>query len=347
MKKIVLAIFGMFAPIVAAADDSPAPYVKIVTTEAAQGVIERQFFGRVAARQSVDLAFRVGGQIVDFPAIEGETVPQGEVIAQLDQEPFQLAFNQAELQRDQTQRTLSRLEQLRGNAASRVSIEDAQTSARSSDIALRNAELALKHATLRAPFDALVARRNVANYTLIAPGTPVVRLHDMSEIRIKIDVPEVLFQQTGGKGETRIEAEFVGNPTRYPLTLREFNAETSQVGQTFRISLGMAPPEGLNLLPGTSVTVHVYRHSGETEISLPASAVRLANDGAAQVMLFEPVADTADEGVVTLHPVEITPAPDGSLLVSSGLEAGQQVVASGLSRLTDGQQVRRFSGFPN
>ena len=83
---------------VAFAQDVLKP-VKLMVVSEAPVAFERQFFGQVKARQSVDLAFQVGGQIVDFPVTEGLNIGEGDVIARLDLEIFELQLNQAILQK--------------------------------------------------------------------------------------------------------------------------------------------------------------------------------------------------------------------------------------------------------
>lgn len=321
--------------------------VKITRADASHNQYERQFFGRVAARKTVDLAFQVSGQINELPVIAGQPIEKGGVIAMLDLEPFELQLQQAKLQKDQADRTVARLVRLRGKAASQVSIDDARTQAGLAGVALSNAERSLRNATLHAPFDGLVAARNVENFTTIRAGTPIVRLHDMSEIRIDIDVPEILFQQAAGNDDFRIEAKFVASDTRFPLEVREFNAETAQIGQTYRLSFGMAPPPDLSILPGSSVTVYATRTLPETGIAVPASALRLDNDGSAMVMVFTPDAEDPDLGQIHLQQVQITATDTGDTLIMGGLEPGSEIVASGVARLADGQKVRRFTGFAN
>ena len=73
-----------------AQEDAAIKPVKLLQVTEAPVAFERQFFGRVKARQSVDLAFQVGGQIVDFPVTEGFNIKKGEMIARLDLEIFEL-----------------------------------------------------------------------------------------------------------------------------------------------------------------------------------------------------------------------------------------------------------------
>lgn len=339
--SILMALFlsiGCAAPL-AAQEEPPLVKLQALTPDTSQNL--RQFFGRVAARQSVDLAFQVGGQLQDFPVLEGTTVEAGALIAQLDLEPFELARDQARAQSDQAARTLGRFEQLQGRTVSGVTVEDAQTQAELATIALRNAERALGQATLHAPFNALIASRNVANFSTVGAGTPVVRLHDMSELRVEIDVPEVLFRQAGEDPDFEIYATFPGSDTQYPLTPREFNAETSGVGQTFRISLGMAPPQDQAILPGASVTVNVIRAWGEAHPVVPISAILTENDGSAAVMVFS----GDDAGTVSRTKVQIEPTGDGQVFITDGVTDGQEIVVSGGGLLEDGAEVRRFTGF--
>jgi RND family efflux transporter MFP subunit len=343
MGRLILCFLLSITPLLATAQE--ARLAKIIEVDSALGEVTRQFFGHVVAKETVDLAFQVGGQIIDLPLIEGNRIDEGATVAQLDLEPFELALDQARVQKDQAERTLERLQKLQGSTVSQVSVDDAETSLQLAELAVRNAERELQNATLHAPFDALVASRNVANYATISPGTPVARLHNMSELRIEIDVPEILFQRAGNDPDTKLWAQFPTDPRRYPVTPREFNAETSQVGQTYTITLGMAPPEDQTILPGSSVTVHATLTRQEGDVLIPASAVATENDGSPFVMVFTPTG--ADEGTVARRAVEIQPTIRGDVRVTSGLEPGEEIVASGVSQLGDGVSVLRFAGFSN
>lgn len=343
MGRLLVFLFLACSSVGAFAQD--VRLAKIIEVQSGDSAVTRQFFGHVVAKETVDLAFQVGGQIVELPVIEGARIDKGTVVAQLDLEPFELALDQARVQKDQAERTVERLQKLQGNTVSQVTVDDAETSLQLAEIALRNAERELDNATLNAPFDALVASRNVANFATISPGTPIARLHDMSDLRIEIEVPEVLFQRAGTDPDIELWAQFPTNDTRYPVTPREFNAETSQVGQTYQITLGMAPPEDQTILPGSSVTVYATLNRGAQDIIIPASAVSTTNDGSPTVMVFTPTG--ADEGTVARRPVTVEPTIRGDMRVTEGLQPGEEIVASGASQLADGDRVKRFTGFSN
>lgn len=347
VRPAVLAGLVAIAPLAAPAQEADTATVRpviLMEVEANGDGVTRQFFGQIVARQTVDLAFQVSGQITEFAITEGERIAEGTRIAALDTELFELQLEQAQLQFDQAERAVQRLSRL-SDTVSQVSRDDADTQLALAGVALSNAEYSLDHAELFAPFDAIVAERHVANFSSVGPGTPVVRLHDMSEIRVEIDVPEVLFRRARAESDTVMYAQLPGSDVRHPVVLREYIAEASAVGQTFRLTLAMPHPENITVLPGSSVTVYATALGEGVDPILPASAIRIANDGATSVMRFVPGAGTTgrvEEVAVTLEPTR-----DGRFQVTEGLAVGDEIVRAGAHLLDDGETVRRFAGFSN
>lgn len=97
LTSLGLALAVLATPI--AAQDTPKP-VKLMQVHETTPGFTRQFFGRVAARHTVDLAFQVAGQIVEMPVNEGFVIPKGGLIARLDQEPFELRLERRSCKRN-------------------------------------------------------------------------------------------------------------------------------------------------------------------------------------------------------------------------------------------------------
>jgi len=196
---------------------------------------------------------------------------------------------------------------------------------------------------LSAPFRALVASRLTPNFANVAPGQPIVRLHDMSEVRVEIDVPERLFQSLSEVGDIR----FVGTSPLFtgevPLVLREFNAETQSIGQSYRVTLALpsnqVPPA---IIPGASMTVTArLNRTGPTAIDLPPSAISMDGDDA-RVMVYTPHA-SGETGTVSWAPVAVA-STNGTRVTVTGLAADDLIVGAGIQMLDDGETVRPFNG---
>ncbi len=340
---VFVVILG-FTREVSAEESVPRP-VKIERLDVENRVLTRQFFGSVVARQTVDLAFQVSGQIQSFPVLEGATVVEGGLIAELDLEPFERALKQATVQKDQADRAVSRFNQLSSNSVSQVSIDDAQSAADLAALAVQEAEYALENATLVAPFDGLVASRNFANFSTISAGTPVVRLHDISEWRVEIDVPEVLFRTAGENPDLTLVGRFTGSDRRIPLEIREFTAEASAVGQTFKITLAMLEEPGPGVLPGSSITVVAGLNTPSQQAAIPASAVVIDGAGDTYLMVFE--SDDGETGVARRVDVALETDNDGNFILTENVDGDVEIIVAGAKMLEDGMAVRRFNGFSN
>lgn len=346
MKRFLifwLAVSILTTPI-ASAQDAPRPVKLLALSEEAPSY-QRTFFGHVRARETVDLAFQVAGQIVEFPVKEGQRLKAGVLIAQLDLASFQQAYQEAEINLTKTRRDFERLGKLSGSNVSQTRIDDARTTYQLAGVAFARATRQLGNATLDAPFDALVARRDISNYTTVKVGTPVVRLHDMSELQVDIDIPEILVRRTAS-GDVRFFAAFPENPKQYPLEMREFEAEADDIAQTFRLTLSFVGETEGNILPGASTTVTITT-SGEakSDVIIPETALVFAADKSPQVMIFQPSFDDPGQGTVSLADVQIKVRDDGAIVLVKGPGAGTLVVSTGASLLDDGQSVRRFTGF--
>lgn len=329
---------------IAFGQETQPPLVRLIMLGANTTTVDRTFYGRTVARQTVDLGFQVDGQLVEFPVAEGELIPKGELIARLDQEPFELAVEQARLQQQQAQRDADRAQQLSGTVSA-AQRETLTTQAGIADVGRRNAELALERSTLNAPFDAVVSTRTVANFTTVAAGQPVVRLHDMSELRVEVDVPEQVVRRVGDEQNYDLFAQFGGDDTMHPIEIIETDIETGPVAGTYKVTLGMAPPKDVLILPGYSVAVVMRPHeTGEApEITVPLDAVGVTPEGEYFALRYEPAG--AENGTLARVPVTIGTTDRGQIAVTSGLEPGDEIVSAGLTALSDGQAVRRFKGF--
>lgn len=326
----------------------PPRAAKLMTLTAGEAAMERRFYGRVTARETVDLAFQVGGQLLAFAAEEGRRVDGGAVIAQLDLAPFRRRVEQARVNLDKAARDHKRLVALEGSAVSEVQIHDAKTKLDLARIALDDAEDQLDKATLQAPFDALIARRQTAAFATVAAGQPIVRVHDMSEMRVQIDVPEVMFRRAQGADDVTFRADFPGDPKSYPLVLREFEAETADVGQTFRLTLAFVDKPGAWLLPGASATVTAKQtHGRDKAVFLPKTALQFDADRAPFVLRFVPDGGNPDMGTVARQQVRIRMQDDGRIAMTEGPAEGTEIVMTVASQLRDGQSVRRFTGIGN
>lgn len=75
---------------------------------------------------------------------------------------------------------------------------------------------------------------------------------------------------------------------------------------------------------------------------MPQDAIATTPEGGYFALRFTPEGE--DGGKLTQVPVTIEASERGQIVVTSGLEAGDEIVSAGLTHLSDGQAVKRFRG---
>lgn len=319
----------------------PATFVRTITLDPASDRATRRFFGRVAALETVDLSFEVPGYLEVLNAPEGYRVVEGTLIASLDLGPFERAVERAELALGQAQRDLERSRTLaQRRVVSEVQARDAQTERDLADVALREAREALEDARIVAPFDGLIAERIASSYTTVAPGRPIVRVHNLSEVRVEFNLPERILAQIGDPSQVSFSTVLPGMTSVTELVFREIEADTGSVGQSYTISLAVAGPLPKHLLPGKTVIVTAALRAGDDAVDVPASAIATRPDGTPIVVAVE-----EDDGVLVARhvPVQVH-SSTGTGLSITGLAPGTEIVEIGAHLIAPEQKLARYTG---
>ena len=336
---VALAVTACSPP--ALSEESPVRAARIEQVQPAQSAAVRDFVGRVEARLTVDLSFQVGGRLADFPVSEGELIVDGAPVAGLETQDFDRALRETRVQLQQASQDLERQQTLNERGiASDAALEQAQTAYDLRAVALDNARQNRQYAQITAPFDGLVSRRLVDNFTTVAAGQPVVRLQDVSELRVAIQVPESMLALVNETDPVEMSARFPFLPDQsFPLEFRELVAEPDQASQTYTVLFALPGDIPANILPGMTANVRVVIEPTDERrivgVRIPVTALAARPEGGFQVWVFDPAA-----GSVSSRHVAIGPVTGETVLVEEGLAVGDQIVTAGVTALHEGMAVR-------
>ena len=297
-------------------------------------------------------ALRAGARIEEVAALQAG-VQAAE--AQLDQAREELARTQqlfdreivavARLESAQAEFRVAeanlqaQLEQLRiGQSGGRPEeLAAAEASVRGLQAQLQAARDALEDATLRAPFDGIIARRNIENFTNIQAGASVALLQALNIVHLAFDVPgpDVTALTRNGVENIKNTAVFdaLGDRVIDAETV-EFTLQADAATQTYRSRVSVTVPEGAVILPGMVARVTVIAPGKQARLTVPLSAVAAASDGHPVVWIV------GENGSVASRPVQLGEAFGDAVEIADGLEAGETIVAAGVSQMMDGLQIR-------
>jgi len=302
--------------------------------------LEYNFVGRVEALRTVDMTFEVSGPLRQLPVLEGQSITQGALVAALDTTDFELAVREAEVQLQLARQDLERKRQvLAQRGIARSVVDDAKSNYDLQRVRLEKAREMLADARLVAPFDAFVARRYVDNFVTVRAGEKIVRLNDPNQLLVVANIPESLYATAAEEQVLSMHAEFDFVPgVQFPLQTYENRGEADQLAQTYEVSLVMDRPDQWNILPGMTASVIVKLRDPAQETAnllIPTSALVGDGNGAFHVWVFD-----AQNGTVSRREVTVDVPAQKGIPVTSGLQDGDLIVATGASQLSAGMRIR-------
>jgi len=208
----------MAAALVSCGGSEPPPQrevvrpVKLLTVSSGMADAPRVYPGRIEAKDRVELSFRVGGPLIEFPVREGSSVRAGGVVARIDPRDFRIQLKAAQAERERTTADFRRHASLYAkDAVSQLQLDQARAAMEVAQARLDDARAALKDTTLYTPYSAQVAQRLVDNYQEVRPGQPIVTLVSLGEMKVEIDVPEGLVSRAKRGSAVRVTAMVDGD----------------------------------------------------------------------------------------------------------------------------------------
>ena len=313
--------------------------VKVVTVggDSAQS---RAFPGMVEASDQVDLSFRVGGPLIEFPVLEGDFVTKGQMAARIDPRDYRIRLDAARAEVERAEADFRRYSALyEKDAVSKAQLDQALAARDVARAQEEDAAANLDDTYLRAPFSGRIAEAFVENFQDVTAREPILSLISVTQVKIVVDIPENLvarFKAT--QRESRFVARFDAAPGQ------EFAARPSEVAtqadprtQSFRVTFTLPQPEGINVLPGMTATVVRYPPPGESiEIVVPAVAIFADETGSPHVWIVDRATGAVERRSVRTGKLSDT----DSIVVLEGLVLGEDVAVSAVSRIRDGMTVR-------
>ena len=328
-------------------EQKKAPIKPVRTTTISLGQKEsRSFPGVVDASQSAEIGFRVAGELNAVNVIEGQQVRKGEVLATLDQTDFEISLQGTNSDYIKAKSDFDRAHKLiKKGAISQSDYEQLSAQLTAAKAKLKSAEQNLKYTVLKAPFDGVIAKTYLSNFEKVTGTEKFAAIQDLSAFEVAIDIPEsIMIKVKRGKQARDVYAIFSGDEThKYPLTFKEVSTRADEKTQTYRVRFIMAAPEGINVLPGMSVTVFAIENDSEIgSLDVPAHAV--LEDSAGRFVYIVEQSSESGVGVVKRRSLVVGKLNENGIQIINGLIVGDRVITAGMSKITDGMNVRLLDG---
>jgi len=308
--------------------------------------------GSVQAFNTVALKTRIDGQITKVNFQEGQDVQQGELLIQIDPRPYEVALQTAtaNLQRDEAQLNNAKVQFERLKAlyaggviakqdldAQQASFGQYEGTIAADRAAIESAKLNLAYTRITSPINGRIGLRQVdiGNYVQASSTTPMVIITQTHPIAIVFTLPEDQLQAVRKRmAQGTLAVDVYNRDDQTKLSTGKLLTIDNQIDQTTgtaKLKAVFENPDN-SLWPNQFVNVHLLLETRKDALTVPASAIQRGPQGT-----FTYLVD--DKNTVQIRPVEVALTQGATVVIASGLQAGERVVTDGQEKLQAGSRV--------
>jgi membrane fusion protein, multidrug efflux system len=334
-------------------DPSKAQPVAAATARNGDINVVQTALGTVTALKTATVKPRVDGLLLSVQFTEGQVVKAGDMLAQIDPVPLQVALAQAQGQLARDEALLSNakvdLDRYRtllaqdSIAKQLVDAQEAQVQQFAGTVAIDraqvdNAKLQLSYTRVTAPIGGRTGLRIVdaGNMVHASDAAGLVVLTQVDPVTVLFTIPQdalprvIARLQAGEKPPVEVWDRDQKTKLATGALITADNQIDVTTG-TVKLKAQFANPQAL-LFPNQFVNVRMVVDTRKDMVVVPAAALQRGAQGTVVYVI-------KDDSTVTMRPVKAGPVEGEMMGIESGLAAGERVIVDGVDRIREGSKV--------
>jgi RND family efflux transporter MFP subunit len=305
----------------------------VSVTKVEESFIDRSLTvtGITAADKEVIVSSETQGKVMSVNFDVGDRVNAGKILVVVDDEIKKATLLNAEAALEKAKKDFERFEQLnKEHSINDAQLDAARFSYKSAQSQFIIASKQLKDTKIIAPFAGYITTKNIESGSVISTGTPIATLIDISNIKIKVNIPEEDVFKLKDNGITDIETDLYPGAT-IEGKIKSIGAKADEA-HSYPIEITLRNQKGFELKAGMFVSVKFP--------SIIKKKCIIINREAVIGGLKDPKIYIVESGVAKLRGIVCGEEYNGKIEVLSGLNLNDVVVIDGQINLKNGSHVK-------
>ncbi|GLS82326.1 efflux RND transporter periplasmic adaptor subunit [Paraferrimonas haliotis] len=294
------------------------------------------YIGVTITAEHTPLAFLNEGSLTALKVNPGDTVQQGQVLAQQDVIRITQELTELKVQHQLAKQQLQRARSLQQSAMMADSeFDDINSRYQLLDTQLKLLNRRLEQRQLIAPFNGVIASVNKEQGENVNAGETVLALYRIDRTQIDLSLSESQLASIAPTLGQSAQVTAEGATTSFPAKVLLWSEQPTNARGSYLLRLELNEPQP-SLLPGTSMQVQLSPQATTANASylIPSNAL-VANEqhGDFSVWLYQ-------QGALHQQAVTVSAITQAGAQISAGLQPGDRIITNQLSKLT---QQRDFT----
>ncbi len=314
---------------------------EVEITEIKKGVFQSYIMieGSADANESTIATPKVPGTIVRVLVQPGASVTAGQILAQLDNTT--ISQGRIELQQQLIYVTTLFEKQKRlwekgvGTEVQYLSVKNQKESLEKS---MKTLETQIDMYNIKAPITGTLESVDAKIGQAVAPGLPLFRVMNLSNIKIKADVAESYSKKV--KAGDKIKIFFPDLQTEIDANISFASKYIDPLNRTFRVETKL--PHVDNLKPNMIAKLKIIDYENANTISVSSNCIQTTESGSYVVIAkaqSNAKGDATAFFVAERRTVTAGKSSDGNTEILTGLNEGDLVITTGYQELNNGQAI--------
>lgn len=310
--------------------------VRVVIGRVAPAETGREFAysGTMAESETLPQSFAVAGTVTRVHVNEGDFVPRGALLAELDDATYRQTLEMTRAAEKQAEDAFTRLGRMyRNGNLPEIKYVEVETGLQKARAAAAIARKNVADCRLRADASGYVGRRSVDPGMMAVPGLAAITVVRIDKVFARVPVPEndLPLLHEGGPAAIRIGAlggrEFAGR-------IEDIGVVADPLAHSYKVRIAVANPDRA-IKPGMVCSASVKGLERSSGLVVPNQAVLVDENGRHYVYRLD-----AAGGRAFVRTVKLGELLQNGIRVDDGLGVGDAVVVSGQHKLVDGAAVQ-------